>query len=618
MIYDPASTNPLAGNPLKNLTDMRRALIDLFDPLLSYFSEGNARVRIDAAGAHFDRAAADLEGFARPLWGLAPFGAGGGDFGHWDRYTEGLANGVDPDHPEYWGTVNGRDQRMVELAALGFALALVPEKIWEPLDARARNNLIAYLKHARTFDYADNNWKFFRIFVDIALDRLGASFDRSLTENYLRELDGFYIADGWYRDGDIRRIDHYVPFAMHFYGLIYSKLVNDDRAERYRERAMLFAKDFRHWFAPDGATIPFGRSLTYRFACAGFWSALAFADVEALPWGEIKGLCLRHLRWWADKPIANRDGTLPIGYAYPNLLMSENYNSAGSPYWAFKAFLPLALPETHPFWAAEEKPLENEPAIVPQKHPGMVMMRSKADVVALSSGQENQQMRFGAEKYAKFAYSARYGFSVESDERIFAGGAFDSMLAFSDDGLHYRVRETNEEAKLAGDTLYAKWSPYADVTVETWLMPAAPWHIRLHRITTPRPLQTAEGGFAIARRDFEVDTLSSETGAAYVIGEEDFSGILDLGSAIERKGLAQKAPPNTNLIASKTLVPQLRATIPSGQTILVSAVLAEKDPSSVGGIWTKPPARPDIDALRALVADKGITVSAIEAPGRLP
>jgi hypothetical protein len=278
----------------------------------------------------------------------------------------------------------------------------------------------------------------------------------------------------------------------------------------------------------------------------------------------------------------------------------------------------LALPETHPFWTAEEKPLENEPAIVPQKHPGMVMMRSKADVVALSSGQENQQMRFGAEKYAKFAYSARYGFSVESDERIFAGGAFDSMLAFSDDGLHYRVRETNEEAKLAGDTLYAKWSPYADVTVETWLIPASPWHIRLHRITTPRPLQTAEGGFAIARRDFEVDTLSSETGAAYVIGEEDFSGILDLGSTIERKGLAQKAPPNTNLIASKTLVPQLRATIPSGQTILVSAVLAEKDPSSVGGIWTKPPARPDIDALRALVADKGITVSAIEAPGRLP
>ncbi len=111
-------------------------------------------------------------------------------------------------------------------------------------------------------------------------------------------------------------------------------------------------------------------------------------------------------------------------------------------------------------------------------------------------------MRFGTEKYAKFAYSSRYGFSVESDERNFAGAALDSTLAFSDDGLHYRVRETNQEAKLAGDVLYSKWSPFQDVEVETWLVPAAPWHVRVHRINSPRPLQTAEGGFAIATPRF--------------------------------------------------------------------------------------------------------------------
>jgi hypothetical protein len=116
--------------------------------------------------------------------------------------------------------------------------------------AQRPRNVIAYLKHARQFDYADNNWKFFRIFVDIALDRVGAEFDRSLTKQYLEELEGFYIGDGWYRDGNVRRVDHYIPFAMHFYGLIYSKLVDDDYAKRYRERAVLFAKDFRNWFAP--------------------------------------------------------------------------------------------------------------------------------------------------------------------------------------------------------------------------------------------------------------------------------------------------------------------------------------------------------------------------------
>ncbi|MGO4135058.1 DUF2264 domain-containing protein [Rhizobium brockwellii] len=618
MTYDPASANPLAGNPLETRADMSRALLALFDPLLACFSKGSARVTLNGGGAHFDRAAADLEGFARPLWGLAPLGAGNGDFAHWHRFAEGLANGTDPAHPEYWGTVNGRDQRMVELAALGFALALVPEKIWEPLDARARSNVIAYLKHVRQFDYADNNWKFFRIFVDIALDRLGADFDRSLTQQYLQELEGFYIGDGWYRDGNVRRIDHYIPFAMHFYGLIYSKLVDDDYAKRYRERAVLFARDFRHWFTADGATIPFGRSLTYRFACAGFWSALAFADVEALPWGEVKHLCLQHLRWWKGKPIADRDGVLSIGFGYPNLLMSESYNSAGSPYWAFKAFLPLAIAEDHPFWTAKEKVPEQAPEIVAQRHPGMVIMRAGGDVVALSSGQENLQMRCGTEKYAKFAYSARYGFSVEADERAFALAAFDSALAFSDDGLHYRVRETNEEAKLAGDVLYAKWSPFADVDVETWLVPATPWHIRLHRIRTSRPLRIAEGGFAIGRRDFELDTLSASGGVAYAIGEGDFTGILDLGSSVKRSGLVQKAMPNTNVIVAKTLVPQLRGQIPAGETILVAAVLALDDPAAVSSAWTRPPKAPDIATLEALVREKGVTVSAIEAPGQMP
>ncbi|MDM9626873.1 DUF2264 domain-containing protein [Rhizobium sp. S152] len=618
MTYDPASANPLADNPLQTRDDMARALRDLFNPLRPYFSEGNARVRLDGAAAHFDRAAADLEGFARPLWGLAPLGAGGGAFEDWHRYAEGIANGTDPSHPEYWGTVNGRDQRMVELAALGFALALVPEKIWKPLDARARGNVIDYLKHARQFDYADNNWKFFRIFVDIALDRVGAEFDRRLTRQYLEELEGFYIGDGWYRDGNVRRIDHYIPFAMHFYGLIYSTLVDDDYAKRYRERAVLFARDFRHWFGADGATIPFGRSLTYRFACAGFWSALAFANLEALPWGEIKSLCLQHLRWWKDKPMTNRDGVLSIGFGYPNLLMSENYNSAGSPYWAFKAFLPLALDADHPFWTAKETPPAEASAVIPQKHPGMVLMRDGGDVTALSSGQENLQMRFGTEKYAKFAYSSRYGFSVESDERNFAGAAFDSALAFSDDGLHYRVREACSEAKLAGDVLYSRWSPFADVDVETWLVPSAPWHIRVHRITTPRPLQTAEGGFAIARRDFELDRLVADDGSAHVIGEEDFSGIRDIGSTAKRVGLAQKAPPNTNMIVAKTLVPQLRGQIPTGETILMTAVLAAHDTGAVAGDWTTPPAAPDLAALRRLVETEGVRVSAIDAPGQMP
>src|SRR5262249_24160925 len=148
-----------------------------------------------------------------------------------------------------------------------------------------------------------------------------------------------------------------VAFAFHFYGLIYARLQeNDDpsRAALYKERAALFAHEYQHWFGPGGAVIPFGRSLTYRFAVASFWGSLAFANVETLPWSQVKGLYLRHLRWWSQKPIADRCGILTVGYGYPNLLVSESYNSPQSPYWAMKAFLPLAVSVAHPFWREDE------------------------------------------------------------------------------------------------------------------------------------------------------------------------------------------------------------------------------------------------------------------------
>ena len=100
------------------------------------------------------------------------------------------------------------------------------------------------------------------------------------------------------------------------------------------------------------------------------------------------------------------------------------------------------------------------------------MQQTAGNVVALSSGQQNWEMQFGAEKYAKFAYSSRYAFSVEADERSFGLAAFDGMLGLSDDKRHYRVREENETAQIAGTTLFSRWRPWPDVTVETWLVPA--------------------------------------------------------------------------------------------------------------------------------------------------
>lgn len=79
-----------------------------------------------------------------------------------------------------------------------------------------------------------------------------------------------------------------------------------------------------------GAAIPFGRSLTYRFACAGYFAALSVAKVPDLPEaistpGRVKGFLFRHLRWWAahSSSIFYPDGAMNIGYLYPYVGPSE-------------------------------------------------------------------------------------------------------------------------------------------------------------------------------------------------------------------------------------------------------------------------------------------------------
>ncbi len=591
--------NPLAENDLRTRADLQAAVRALFAPLKSHFSPGAARVRLGNTGALYDDHAAALEGFARPLWGLVPLAAGGGEFADWELYRRGLANGSDPQHDEYWGQPEERNQRLVEMGAIGLAIALIPEHVWEPLQPQARGNLARWLGTINRVGLVDSNWLFFRVLVNLGLAHVGAEHDERARRAALDRLEQFYLGDGWYADGMTAQRDYYIPFAFHYYGLIYAKLAGDrdpERAQRFRERAAQFAQDFIHWFAADGAALPFGRSLAYRFAQGAFWGALAFADVEALPWGVIKGLALRHLRWWSRRPIFEPDGRLSLGYAYPNLNMAEQYNSPGSPYWALKFFLLLALPESHPFWQAEEAPLPDLPPIHHQPHAYMIFCRDRASrhVVALAGGQHEPWIRHAGEKYAKFVYSTAFGFSVPLGRRGLTQAAADSMLALSDDDECYRVRERPIEAGYEHGALRSRWRPLPGVEVETWLIPSPPWHLRVHHLRTDRPLWSAEGGFALDRSGDDplarAGVEQAGEGVALARYPAGGSGLRDLLG--RRDGRVLRVDPNTNLLAPRTVLPTLLGRHAPGEHWLACAVLAEPDVDDWQKSWEQPPELP--------------------------
>ncbi|WP_119392392.1 DUF2264 domain-containing protein [Taklimakanibacter lacteus] len=607
--FPPDFANPFGGNPFKDRADVENALKALVIPLERCRSPGGARVRLGPAAAWFDQAAADLEGFARPLWGLAAAQAGGATWIDWKPIRRGLAAGTDPDHPEYWGDVRKHDQRLVELAVIGLSLRLVPDQIWHPLSAGEKERALAYFLAARQCEYHDGNWKFFRLMLDMGIKEIGGPDDPAGGESHIASLETNYLGEGWYRDGPGGYVDHYAAFIFHFLGLILARLTPEtETTRRYRARARQSIKDISRWFADDGAVLVYGRSMTYRFAAAAYFGGFAFADEEAMPWGQLKGFYLRHLRWWSRLPISAPGGLLDIGYGYGNPLIAEEYNSPQSPYWALQAFLPLALPATHPFWQSAEMPSPQRKKPKALKQAGMIIANPKGDAIALVSGRFVPDYRFGAEKYAKFAFSARYGFSIEGNLRRFDRATLDNMIGFSEDGRYFRVRHASDAAQLADETLYCRWRPYPDITVETWIYWHGSFHIRVHRIKSPGPIMTIEGGFAIKADGVSAkDKLVGPTVAA-VLSAEDGSAVVDLGSSVMRRLRVHATSVNTNLLVPKAIVPQLFGQLPAGETILFTAVIAEGNPEAVRKALETPPARPDIRQLEELVARRGAAV----------
>jgi hypothetical protein len=578
-----SALNRIKENSIATKNNMQSLVCDMLEPLKAYYSPGCAWLKLGESAAVYSQKTAWMEGFARPLFGMIPLTAGGGDTELWETYIEGIKNGTNPLHKEYWGPVNSGDQLMVEMTTLGLALAMVPEKVWEPLNAEEKENFTKWLLQINNCSLPENNWLFFTVMVNVGLKKVGAKYSQDIIEAALDKIERSYISEGWYSDGKTQQRDYYIPFAMHFYGLIYSVLMKDEdpeRAVKYKERAALFAKDFIYWFSEEGAALPFGRSLTYRFAMAAFWGALAYANVEVISWGCMKGILLRHLRWWMQQPIFTAEGVLSIGYSYPNLKMAEFYNSPGSPNWAMKAFLPLALPEEHPFWQAEEEPLPQLEPISVQPHPYMLICREKdrAHVFALTGGQfAAWEPTYNAAKYEKFAYSTVFGFSVPAGEFSLTQGAFDSTLAFCEGDNLYRTRRKCEEIRVEKDLIFTLWKPWKDVEVRTWLIPALPWHIRVHKITSDRNLIAAEGGFAIncdpVEAELSVEKVQCEEKSALAEYPWGLSGIINLVGHRQPQNIL--AAPNTNLLYSRTMIPTLIGNIEKGENWLVCAVLGQ-------------------------------------------
>ncbi|MGF1735089.1 DUF2264 domain-containing protein [Photobacterium satsumensis] len=566
-------------NPLESKNDFQKLALDLLEPLMRKMAAQGAALDLHEGAAIFDMKSSALEGVARPLWGIIPLEVGGGHFPHWCVIHRAIAEGVNPNHPHYWGETGDRNQRSVEMAAIGLMLALTPEKGWDPLPQSTKIQLVQWLAKIQQHEMPQNNWLFFTLLVQAGLAKVGYEdeVDHDLKINHLEKIKSWYLGDGWYGDGDVQTIDHYGGFAMHYYGLIYAFLIdnpNDEYAELFSQRAIDFIKPFAYWFADSGEALPLGRSLCYRFACAGFWGGAAMLPLQTDEIAKIKGLWARHIRSWQSNPIFSDGDILSRGYLYPNLVTAECYNSPTSPYWAMKAFLPLLLPDDHVFWSGSEEAYLYESSVIAMPSAQSIAQRVNGQSIVHFSGYI--EPKFQLDKYNKFAYSTAFGPEMDAITQGHRLNFGDNIFAFSfDEGSNWQMRQNNDSVNVNNKQLCVQWTT-GSITVNTEIEVHTQGRcIRRHSFKLERPAWVIESGFAVHHWYSEPTTHNkSDSVCASILieGENGKSSITSLD--LYEKQTYSCPRVHSNLISPRSQVPFLLTKLEAGEHILESEFTA--------------------------------------------
>ncbi|MCE9889832.1 DUF2264 domain-containing protein [Kluyvera intermedia] len=559
----------------------------------------------------YGKETAAMETFSRLLWGVfSQLACPESRLTDPALFFRVIANGTHPQHANYWGEPGDFDQRCVEMAVYGAGLALAGEQFKAHLSADEFAHLVCWLRKIHHVKLPLNNWSFFPIMVETGLCLVGETWQPDIIAHHFELLDSYYLGDGWYSDGKGRPRDYYNAMALHFYGLVYARLMADhdpQRCQILRDRATLFARDFIHMFAEDGSAIPFGRSLTYRFAQSAFWSAVAFAELPVFPTGVIKGLVLRNLNWWRQQGYLDPRGIMNVGYTYDNPGIAEDYNAPGSSYWACKSYLILALSEQSNFWQSKACELPATSPLRTYSHAGQIVHYDAYNQhrYLLNAGQLPAKNYNNSEsKYAKFAYSSLLGFNLERSRYGIEMNACDSMLLFSEQDGYFRGRRTNLHEEISDSGIHCYWQPLNGITVHSWLVPLKTGHFRLHLINTNRIIDTVEGGFPIPVLTTAIGSPGQKTHCIINQQENLFSWIKDISPEIPRKSEVVISPPASNIIypCSSGIV-TLQRTLEPGQHLFACLVQAGRGmPAEINTTFTFNPQHPYFT-----ITDEGIS-----------
>lgn len=441
----------------------------LLTSLRPWASPDRARIDLPGPSSSYGRDSDSLEAFARSFLlvairlkgddGVDPHG-----FAEW--YAAGLAAGTDPASPTAWPRPDTLAQAKVEACSIALGLHWTRPWIWDRLSDRTQAQVVDWLGGiVGDPGYPANNWVWFKIVVETFLKSVGGPWSAQELDDCLAFHESLYRGHGWYADGPERSFDHYNGWALQVYPLVWADMDPELAAawpvDQWRDRLRELCGTAVALVGADGAPLAQGRSLVYRFAAAApLWMG-AVSGATDLPLGQVRRATSGILRHFLDRGVPDDRGLLTLGWTREWPQMKQSYSGPGSPYWAVKGMLGLALPADHPVWTAVEEPLpiETGDVALALREPGWLVSGTRADgiVRVVNHGTDHAapgDLRSDSPLYARLGYStatippmalADYGRADENSV----------VLRHLEHGASHRTGWTTGECRRDGDVLVA-------------------------------------------------------------------------------------------------------------------------------------------------------------------
>ena len=588
--------------------EMRAYALKVSMPLLQRTADRSLRGVLSYKPDQHGYAPSYLENLCRPLWGLAPLLAESEEINVTldgkpvplgiflrDQLLAGLSHGTDKSWDRYKADIMEyayENQSITELAGLAVCLFFARRQLWDPLSAEDKASIAKGITEmAKTaFRHSwPNNHYWFPLFAFTVLKRFGLADDE--TEQMIRDglsyLDKMYIGGGWYKDGEFGRFDYYEAWSHHLYPLLWTMIADssfpgyEERCEAYRQRTNEFLPFFSHWFDENGANVPFGRSLNYRFAASALFpvAVLAGCSVDPALAGRITE---KNINFFRSNFHFENGELIEEGYMYHSPATVEGYASDGAAYWCAKTFLALLLPPEHPFWVRGGALLPSETSdytVVPAQPDIHLVFQCCDGLVTMYNNSAQYYLNgllthhFGDMRawYGKFVYASAAGFGCSAPDKVSYDGMISLMTADETMESH---RVGWQDLGVRDGVLHSRHIPFAndpDTSVETWLIPRGWYHVRIHRVTLSRPYIVREGGFSLGRWDDECP-VTVRDGAIYLSNKQYVSGITAAAS-VPLRLKTEMTHANHHLYAPLASYPAwTTGLLPAGEYRFVTAV----------------------------------------------